>query len=777
MKFPIFFCLGLCAVFQLPLNAVAQNHKIDSLLKVLQSEKEDSNKVNTLNELSKRVFRVGTYTTSDSFAVKALTLAQKINYKKGIARAYLNRGNAFQGSGDYPLSKSNYLKSVDICKEINDKAGLASDYGNLGNVCEGEGDYKSALEYQLKALAIDSALNSKEGMAKDYSNAGLVYSDESNYAKAVVYFFKALEIDTESHDLTDIGYDYANIGTVYNCQGNYPQALSYFLQCLKLVEKTGDKLGMGSAYGSIGNVYEKEGNYPEALKNQFQSLKVKQEIGYKEGIGAAYGNIGNIYCDEHDYNNALKYQLLSLKTDQEIGNKQGIATSFLDIGDIYKDERNYQEALKNTRLALKLKLELGDKEGIAFGYIGIGKILIEQKNYAEADKCLDSAIMASTAISNNDQLSNAYACKAKIDSATGNFKAAYINYIKYIGYRDSVKNDENTRKIVSEQMQYDFDKKQAIEKEEQDKKDVIAQQENKREHIIRDAFIAGFILMLGVAFLILRGYRQKQRANKLISEEKAKVEEKQKEILDSITYAKRLQSAILPPVSMVKKHFPESFILYKPKDIVSGDFYWMQKLESLNSVLIAAADCTGHGVPGAMVSVVCSNAINRIVKETEVRDTGSVLDNVRNVVLETFSTSEGEVKDGMDISFCAINQQTNILEWTGANNPLWYIHKNKLIEIAPDKQPVGQQDNAKHFTTHLVNIEKGDTIYLFTDGYADQFGGPKGKKFMYKQLKQLLIDNVQLTMEEQKAKLEKTLHDWMGNLEQVDDILIMGIRI
>jgi serine phosphatase RsbU (regulator of sigma subunit) len=270
-----------------------------------------------------------------------------------------------------------------------------------------------------------------------------------------------------------------------------------------------------------------------------------------------------------------------------------------------------------------------------------------------------------------------------------------------------------------------------------------------------------------------------------ITRQKEIVERQKEDILDSIKYAKRLQDAILPPVSAIAQALPESFVLYKPKDIVAGDFYWMERFplptgEGQGEVtLIAACDCTGHGVPGALVSVVCSNALNRAVKEFGIKEPGKILDKVRELVLETFEKSEGNVQDGMDVSLACLSPTEGgiKLSWAGAYNSLWYVEKGEPKEIGGDKQPIGKTDNPKPFTTHNLTLPKGSTLYLFSDGYADQFGGPKGKKFKYKQLQQVLIDNCNLPMAEQKKALDKSLERWKGDLEQVDDILIIGIRI
>lgn len=273
-----------------------------------------------------------------------------------------------------------------------------------------------------------------------------------------------------------------------------------------------------------------------------------------------------------------------------------------------------------------------------------------------------------------------------------------------------------------------------------------------------------------------------------INRQKEVVEEKNKEIVDSINYAKRLQSAILPTAQKVKESFKESFVLFKPKDIVSGDFYWMQKIagfqagtrsETNDIFLIAAVDCTGHGVPGAMVSVVGANSLDRCVKEFGLRRPAEIMDKLNDLVTETFETTDGEVRDGMDMTLCALDLKKGKLEFAGANNPLWIVRNGakEVEEIKPDKQPIGKFEFRKPFTNHEKDLQKGDCIYLFSDGYADQFGGPKGKKFKYKTLKELLISLHEKPMDEQLQVLESTFENWKGELLQIDDVCVIGIRI
>jgi serine phosphatase RsbU (regulator of sigma subunit) len=260
-----------------------------------------------------------------------------------------------------------------------------------------------------------------------------------------------------------------------------------------------------------------------------------------------------------------------------------------------------------------------------------------------------------------------------------------------------------------------------------------------------------------------------------LEQQKEIIEEKNKDITDSINYAKRIQDAILPPIELIQQKLPNTFLLYKPKDIIAGDFYWMEEIDHI--IFIAAADCTGHGVPGAMVSVVCSNALNSAVKEFGLRDTGKILDKTRELVLETFKKSGEEIKDGMDISLLAVDATHQKIYWSGANNQLWYISNKTLHEIKANKQSIGKTDNPQPFTTHAIEFKKGDIYYLMTDGYPDQFGGPKGKKFKYKQLEEKLLAISDKSLNEQHKILKDTFAHWKGSLDQVDDVTLIGIKI
>ena len=262
-----------------------------------------------------------------------------------------------------------------------------------------------------------------------------------------------------------------------------------------------------------------------------------------------------------------------------------------------------------------------------------------------------------------------------------------------------------------------------------------------------------------------------------LKHQKELIEEKQKQIIDSINYAKRLQQALLVPEKELGKSFTEIFVVYKPKDIVSGDFYWFS--ESDNNKILAVADCTGHGVPGAFMCMLGNECLQDVALRKDIETTASALKSLDTKITETLNKSDRSFRDGMDIALCAFSKNSNTLQFSGANRPLIQITDGKIIEHKPDKQSIGGNIDRteKNYNTTLINCKPGDTFYLFTDGYADQFGGPKGKKFKHKTLKDVLFETSKLSLKEQSAIISYKFDEWKGKLEQVDDVCIIGIRI
>ena len=305
-------------------------------------------------------------------------------------------------------------------------------------------------------------------------------------------------------------------------------------------------------------------------------------------------------------------------------------------------------------------------------------------------------------------------------------------------------------------------------------------------------YLTLFVLLIiaGLGFTAFKNYKKQKAQASVISRQKTiaesqryeiqtqhlELEEKNREITDSITYVKRIQEAILPPLKLMQKNLENSFIFYLPKDIVAGDFYWMEAMK--DEVIFAADDCTGHGVPGAMVSVVCSNALNRSVREYGLTKPSAILDKTLKIVIERFEKSEEDVKDGMDIALCSYNPKKQLLNYSGAHNPLWVIRKGSDIveEIKADKQPIGMNAEHKPFTNHEIQLSKGDSVYIFSDGYLDQFGGERGKKFKSVHFKKLLLSIQEQSIDEQYAVIKNSFQEWKQGIEQLDDVCVIGFR-
>ena len=387
---------------------------------------------------------------------------------------------------------------------------------------------------------------------------------------------------------------------------------------------------------------------------------------------------------------------------------------------------------------------------------------------------------------------DSYLVLSECYESKGDFKRSLIAYKSFVLIKDSIMDENGLKNIQEMETKYQSKEQQKelelkdlkIKQEAEEKK--YAESKNNFQFLIIG--IAGACMLL-ILVLIGRGYFTKRKSNiKLadINEElesqKSIIEEKNKDITDSILYAQKIQEAMLHSHTDVSNVFPDSFIIYKPKDIVAGDFYWW--VNEGNRFYLAAADCTGHGVPGAMISVACANILNKSLKELGLSKPSDILDKTTELVIEAFSVSENEqtyIKDGMDIALCAIENgdRDNVtIEFSGANNPLWIFRKNgEFEEIRGDRQPIGYFENQKPFTNSSITLEKGDTIYMFSDGYTDQFGGTKNKKYKASNFKKKLSSIQSSSLEVQKEILEKEFEEWKGDFAQTDDVCLIGLRI
>jgi len=646
---------------------VGQDSYTDSLLNILKKSKEDTNKVNLLNQISREFLNEADYIKTKVYATDAISLAKQLTFKKGEATANKTIGNLFFEQGDYSKAIEFYFNALKIYEEIKYKAGIAFIYTNIGNA----------------------------------------YSGQKDNAKAIAFINQSIE----------------------------------GLEVLKM-QKSSQYF---NALNTMGVIYENLKEYDKAIEVYFKCQIIADEINDLEATGIVYNNIGNMFKEKQNYDKALEYFFKSLKIREEIGDKYYIATTYNNIGSTYLVLKQYKEALNNCSKSLDL---------------------------AKQVEALDLVVDAEFYLSS-------------IYDHLNNKSEAFWHYKKYISARDSSNDIQNSAAKIKKQAASEFKAREeelnANHKKEQTKKD----NELNRQKTIRYAFTIGFVLVLLLVFIVFRNLKQTRNKNQIIESQKKEVEnknhviqEKQKEIVDSITYAQRIQKALLASDQLLNKNLPEYFVFFKPKDIVSGDFYWATLKE--NKFYLAVCDSTGHGVPGAFMSLLNISFLNQAINEKQINEPGLILNHVRENLINALK-DDGSLdggSDGMDCVLCSFDFSNGILNYSAANNNFYIVRNNELLLNKADKMPVGKSPNEKiAFSSHQVKLQKNDVIYLLTDGYPDQFGGPKGKKFKYKQLEELLVANNDKRMISQKEILNKKFEEWLGNVEQVDDVLLIGIKV
>jgi serine phosphatase RsbU (regulator of sigma subunit)/tetratricopeptide (TPR) repeat protein len=646
-------------------------------------------------------------------------------------------------------------------------------------------DDQKAGNYLDKALELATRIHYKKGIADSYIHLGYFAEDKGDYNEALVNYNNALNVAVEIKYKKQIASAHNSAGMVYSKQGNYSDAVSNCLKALKIIEEIGEKSDIAAGYLALGNIYNLQKNYSLALEKYLFSLNIYEQIGDKLGMAYSYNNIGLIHTAQGRYDYALENYKLSLEIHKFLSNKLGIALSYQNIGNNYSCLYNYKESFFFLFESLKIHEVLGNKSEIMNCYFSIACNFLKQKKYSEAQQYLLKTEKLATELGNKHLLVETYKSLASVEASVGDFKSAYSYDTLSTKYKDSIDNEQSRKKIVEAQMTYDFEKKELATKAEQEKKDILANEVLKQKTQQRNYFILAFVLLALLALFIFRGYKHKQKANRIIYKQKAEVEkaksiieEKNKDITDSINYAQRIQRAMLSDSDELKRLYPESFILFQPKDIVSGDFYFVH--ENNDFVYIAAADCTGHGVPGAFMSLIGTTKLqDAVAQSSNASDILMFLNRAIKTALKQTDANES-TRDGMDIALCVVNKQTRALTFAGANRPLWLIRKNskEVEEIKATKCAIGGlTSDSQHYDATVVDLAEDDTFYISTDGYADQFNGKTEKKLMTKKFKEILVDIQSQSMDEQKLFLTNFINDWKEGTEQVDDILVIGVRV
>ncbi len=791
---------------------------LDSLWGVWSNQNSaDTTRMSALSDYAWDAFL---YTQPDStyhYATILHDFAKENNNQEFLAKAVKIMAVSHQVRGNYEEAEQFYEQSIEYTRQLGDRKALADIYFNMGSMYYVKSDFDSAISWYEKSLGIRYEIVDSVGMAGALNNIGGVYNARGEYQISIQYFEKSLAIKQALGDKAGTARTLTNIGIISYNHGDYATAVDYYLKGLKLAEEMGDKNGIATALINIGNLYNEQDESQKAIDYYDRASILMNEIGDKKGYSSALNNIGSIYRNRQQYDKALNYYERCAEINLSIDDQVLYSSTLNNIGLVHMKQANYDTALSYFEKSLEIKRKVGDKHGIVNSVNNIGGIHLKKGNPKMAIRFAEEALQLAREIGVLAQVEESASYLWEAYKATGNHKKALEMHELFVDARDSIASENNQKELIRQEYKYVYEKQAAADSVKaaeaakvMDAQLAAEQAENKRHKIeAKQQAQQKYFLFGGLALALLFGafifnrFRVTNKQKKVIEDQKKKVdsaydqlEEKNTEILDSINYAKRIQSAILPPKKLVTELLPKSFILYKPKDIVAGDFYWLE--QKTGTILFAACDCTGHGVPGAMVSVVCNNGLNRSVREHGLTNPGEILDKTRDIVISEFEKSEEDVKDGMDIALCSI--KGNVLKYAGAHNPLWIIRNCHaepvealdnsrvssfqqaeddtfcLYEIKADKQPIGKFDTPLPYTTHEIRLNQGDSVYIFSDGFADQFGGEKGKKFKASNFKKLLLSIQHESMDRQKTLLDEAFEDWRGDLEQLDDVCVIGVR-
>ncbi len=645
--------------------------------------------------------------------------------------------------------------------------------------------------YQLAQLQYDFAINIADtgGQAGAYNVMGISFWVRGDFPQALSYYEKSIPLKAAIGDKKGLAGAYNNIGAIYSSQGNAPLALEYYLKSLTLKEELNDKVGMAASYNNIGLIYRNREEFVEAEDYLNRALVLREELGDESKLAMAYTNMGGVYLDQRLYEQANAYYNKAQGLYEKLEDIKGVAVCLENKGLIHKYQYLYDEALPYFEESHQLRQQINDPKMLAMSAANYGSIFNAKQRYQQALELCEEGLRIAREIQVLEEEKLNCHCLSEAYVGLGNHQQALHYFKQYVAVRDSMINERNIKEITGMQLKFEFDKEQYADSlnfaQQQQEQAFIHEQEVGRQKTYTYLGIVGFVIMLILAALIWRGYTLKQQHNRVLGQKNEQlheknqiIEEKNRDITRSIEYAQKLQNAILPSSAVIQQTLPQHFVLWLPRDIVSGDFYWFHEKE--DTIFIAAADCTGHGVPGAFVSLTCHNIMNKVIVEQDLNDPGQILSEVNKGVHHTF-LQEGtlaQANDGMDIALLAIQKDFSSLHYAGAMNSLVVVRNGEAIITKANRRSIGgHTPNDYPFTTHTIPLQQHDGLYIYSDGFSDQFGGEDFKKFKQGRLIQLLEANASKSMEDQKEVLHQTYLQWRGDIEQLDDICIIGIRV
>lgn len=733
--FGFFFCYGV--------TYFAAN-RLDSLIKLYNTEKVDTSKIRLTLKISK--------------------LMQIEHPEDSTDLAYLHKSYLNSKLSDYPYLKLKVSKA-------------------LGDAYMRFNMFDEALRYFKEFMSLASQQNDVELKGQAFMAIGAVYDAQRKHEEALQITMQGFKIIEKSGDKELIAQFSSGLASQYYQMGQSEEAIKYFYKTLGIYESLKDTLRVINSLKNLSLAYDGLRDFDRTKQLLLRAIGLARGKNGRP-LSSLYGALGAMFQNMQQYDSALVYNTKQIRLLDKNGSPDDLAIAYGNLGIIYNAMKNYDLAKMHYQNALEIFKKLNSYRLVTISYVNLGELSLKTKEPAKAHKYFDEAIKQTA---NSGELDILVAChqgKYEAYVAQNNYKMALDEYGKVKDLRDSIKQESNLTKILRLENEYEVGKKQKeneLLKAQNEVKETlikVAKENEKKTKIFLYSALAVIVIIMVLAFLLYKGLKENREKNKIISEQKHLVEEKNKDITDSINYAKKIQEAILPPKELKYEIFHNAFVMFKPRDIVSGDFYWFT--EKNGRRIISAVDCTGHGVPGAFMSMIGNTFLTDIIEGKGITQPANILSELRHLVIKALKQTNDftENKDGMDMAILSFDDKNNIVEFAGANNPMWMIRDGACIEYKADKRPIGYyRGEGLPFTNHKIQYKKGDTFYIFTDGYADQFGGPKGKKLKYKQLMDILLSIQNEPMLKQEEILDKRFEEWKGSLDQIDDVLVIGVRV
>lgn len=750
---------------------------VDSLLKLAESS-DDVGKIAVFNKLVDAYVAIGDEESANKFVNLALIGSRQYNIPLEEGTALHNLGKLYKKK-DYDKSMEYFFQAVNVRKKNNDFLGVNQSLVNIGQLFQFKGLLDSALNYYQEAYKYGGEAGYERGVGIAAMNIGDVYQYMGKYEYSVKYYKEALTIFEKINFTKGLATLLNNLAMV--CQNNDEDkaAYEYWIKAYSYGKKLGDYVNMGHAHNNIGNTYTKSLERALARSPQLG----KEELQY--------------------FDSAVYYYNSALESFTKVNFVIGIASANTNLGSIYIKTKDKEKAISYFAEALKITKEMnnvieycGTLQAAGEGYIRIGQ-------YRKAIKLLKEGVDIAVDRKMYEFVTSFHRYLSAANDSLGNYKDAMYHNREYVRYMDSVRSQQTSRDLQVTVAQTRLKDQERITEQQ---KEI-----NEQQKLLLIVAGIGLAIIIFFAILMLIQYNQKRKANKVlelqnieISNQRNFIEEQQRGIMDSINYAKNIQNAILPQAEYMNALLNDYFVLFKPRDIVSGDFYWIGERDGYK--IVCAADCTGHGVPGAFMSMLGTAFLNEINNTSDVINAAHILNMQRDYIITSLRQTgkKGEQKDGMDMALYIIDEKNQQIHFAGANNPLYILRdapselpvysnnavvpefvegfesteKSLLIELKADKMPIGiYADKHDDFKEIIFEYFEGDSLYTFSDGFVDQFGGPNGKKFLSKRFKRVLADLRKKTMKEQGVKLDKVFEAWKMNENQIDDILVIGVRL